>query len=388
VNRPYEVPAIVEEALAAAARRRLPPELCGGAALTAAVVDRSRRYTSERENLADPGGARASLADLAARALFFTVADAAKVHLPLGELASGALPGPAGFLGGETLTVLDVGAGCGAMTLGLVTWLAAHAPHLRVRATLVDQDANALAIAKDAIEVVGNEVGVWVRPEPRLADASTTTFGPTFDLVLAGTVVNELADPMPAVRAMIAALAPAGVAIIIEPALRATTRSLHRVRDTLLAGDHAAVLAPCTRKAAPCPALADERDWCHEHRPLHLPPRTRQIATNTGLRDGDMKLAYLTLCRPDAAPAPPDTWRVVSDPHASKGKLELTLCGTPGWVPARLLKRHRAPANRAIERAHRGDVLSLDPAPTADDPDITAATTATTAAEADETLSR
>lgn len=389
MNRSYDVPAIVEDALAAATRRRLPTELCGGAALTAAVVDRSRRYTSEREKLAEPGSARASLADLAARALFFTIADAAKVQLPLGELASGALPAPAGFgLTGDELRVLDVGAGCGAMTIGLCTWLAAREHRPRVHATLVDQDADAVAIAKDAIATIARELGISVVIETRTADVAAPAFGGPYDLVLAGSVLNELADALALVDAMLAALAPAGVVIIIEPALRATTRALHVVRDALIANNRAAVLAPCTRKAAPCPALADERDWCHEHRPLQLPPRARQLATNTGLRDGDMKLAYLTLCRPDAAPPPPATWRVVSDPHASKGKLEMTLCGAPGWVPARLLKRHRSASNRAVERAHRGEVLSIDPSPSDDAPDITATTTATTAAEADASPSR
>jgi len=377
----FEVPVLVEEALHAAARRQLPAALCGGAALTAAVVDRSRRYTSEREKLAAPGGgAKGSQADLAARALFFSIADAAKVHLPLGELAGGALPGPAGFGERDELRVLDLGAGCGAMTIGLCTWLAGRGKG-RVRATLVDHDADALAIAKDAIEIVARELGVdvvasFVPSEVERSETGSKDAG-RYDLVLAGSVINELADPLPLVRHMVRALAPGGVAIVIEPALRETSRALHHVRDALVAEGAAAVLAPCTRKTAPCPALLDERDWCHEHRPLQLPPRTRQLAHVTGLRDGDMKLAYLTLCRPADAPPPPPAWRVVSDPHASKGKLELTLCGAPGWVPARLLKRHRSAANRPLERAHRGDVLTFDPPPTTDAPDITAATTVT-----------
>lgn len=376
----FEVPALVEEALHAAARRHLPAALCGGAALTAAVVDRSRRYTSEREKLAEPGGgAKGSLADLAARALFFSIADAAKVHLPLGELADGVLPAPAGFLARDELRILDLGAGCGAMTIGLCTWLAGRGKG-RVRATLVDHDADALAIAKDAIEIVARELSVdvvasFVPSEVERSEAESKDG--RFDLVLAGSVINELADPLPLVRHMVRALAPGGVAIVIEPALRETSRALHHVRDALVAEGAAVVLAPCTRKTAPCPALLDERDWCHEHRPLQLPPRTRQLAHVTGLRDGDMKLAYLTLCRPADAPPPPPAWRVVSDPHASKGKLELTLCGAPGWVPARLLKRHRSATNRPLERAHRGDVLTLDPPPTTDAPDITSTTTVT-----------
>jgi SAM-dependent methyltransferase len=372
----FEVPAMVEDALVAATRRRLPPELCGGAALTAAVVDRSRRYTSEREHLASPSGsAGASMADLAARALFFTIADAAKLHLPLAELLDGVVPAPSpSVLSREELRVFDLGAGCGAMTIGLCTFLAARELQPRVRATLVDQDADALAIAKDALATVARAARLDVHVTTRAADvdAGTGVAATPYDLVLAGSVLNELADPLPLVRAMIGALAPGGVAIIIEPALRTTTRALHRVRDALVDASAAVVLAPCTRKTSPCPALLQDRDWCHEHRPLVLPPRARQLARVTGLRDGDMKLAYLTLGRPDEAPPATTDWRVVSDPHASKGKLEMTLCGAPGWVPARLLKRHRSATNRPLERAHRGDVLAIDPAPPTDAPDVTA----------------
>jgi hypothetical protein len=58
MTRVARTPAVIEDALHAAARAQLPAALLGGAALTAAVIDRSRRYTSERERLRATGGAR------------------------------------------------------------------------------------------------------------------------------------------------------------------------------------------------------------------------------------------------------------------------------------------------------------------------------------------
>ena len=82
------------------------------AALARAIVDRSQRYTSERDRPRDAGAI--ATRDLAARAAFFTIADAMKIAIPLGELAGrGALPAR------RPLRVVDLGAGCGAMTLGL-----------------------------------------------------------------------------------------------------------------------------------------------------------------------------------------------------------------------------------------------------------------------------
>lgn len=349
------VPAVIEDALLAAARRHLPAAVLGGPGLTAAVIDRSRRYTSERARLATP--ARPD-ADLAARALFFTVADAGKLPAVLAELT--AARAPAGFLSGPTVRVLDLGAGCGAMTLGLVTALAARGFTGRVEVTLVDRDRGALAIAGDAIAAVAAALGVACRSTIEVGDAAAPRPG-GFDLVVAGTVLNELdaAAAAAVLDGMVAALAPAGVAIAIEPALRATSRALHALRDRAIAGGAVAVLAPCTRRAAPCPALADERDWCHDHRPLTLPPRAHTLATVTGLRDGDAKWSFLALARAAAAPPPLDGYRIVDDPRAGKGKHELVGCGADGWVAIRLLRRHRTEANRAIERARRGELYAI-----------------------------
>ena len=119
------------------------------------------------------------------------------------------------------------------------------------------------------------------------------------------------------------------------------------------------VFAPCTRRGTPCTALIDERDWCHEDRPLVLPPRTAELARRTHLRDSGMKFAYLVLRRqPRALADDPDAWRIVSAPMPAKGKLELIGCGERGRVTLRLLKRHRSDANRPIERADRGDVVT------------------------------
>jgi hypothetical protein len=54
---------------------------------------------------------------------------------------------------------------------------------------------------------------------------------------------------------------------------------------------------------------------------------------------------------------------VVSAPFVAKGKHEIFGCSDAGRVPIRLLKRNRTEANRAFERARRGDVLVTNAAP-------------------------
>lgn len=345
------VPLALEDAVRDATRVALGEAVLGVASLREAVEDRSRRYTSERDRLAAP---KDKQADLAARAAFFTIADAMKVVVPLTELArAGALPAS------RPLRVLDLGAGCGAMTLGLVAWLAKQS--IAAHVVAIDRDAPALGIAARAVTTFATSVGVEVQLETRAGDVRGKLTG-AFDLVLMGTVLNELAtaEALSVVDQAMQVIGPDGAVIAIEPALRTTTRALHEIRDAAIAnGLH--VFAPCTRRIAPCPALADPDDWCHEDRPLKLSPKTAELARITGLRDGGMKFAYLVLRKEprDLVEAGDAAWRIVSAPRIAKGKHEIMGCSAAGRIPLRLMTRHRTPDTKPLERADRGDVAVI-----------------------------
>ena len=364
----WEVPGDLEDAVYEAARDVVGEAALATGPLTRAIVDRSKRYTSERERLAQPAD---RTADLAARAVFFTVADAMKIAIPLGELAGrGALPPR------RPLRIVDVGAGCGAMSLGLVASLLTDAMgDASFEILAIDQDMDALRIAGAALRKLAEARGTSVAVTTRVADVQSTSLPPA-DLVVMGTVLNELsAETRTAlVDRALAAVAEDGAVIIIEPALRDTSRALHEVRDSVLTAKKAHVFAPCTRRGAPCPMLASPDDWCHEDRAVTLPPRTAELARLTHLRDSGMKFSYLVLRHSDAPLVEaPGAWRVVSAPFSAKGKQEVFGCSDAGRVPIRLLKRNRSEANRAFERARRGDVLVLD-APVGDRAEIEEAT--------------
>jgi ribosomal protein RSM22 (predicted rRNA methylase) len=357
----WTVPSDLEDIVFAATRDVLGEGPLATPLLTRSIIDRSKRYTSERDRLAMPSDRKG---DLAARAAFFTIADAMKVAVPLAELAGrGALPAR------RPLRIVDVGAGCGAMTLGLVAHLgnvAQGGPAFDILA--IDRDVDALRIAGASVRGLAEARGIDLSITTRSADVAETSLPPC-DLVLMGTVLNEL-DPE-ARRALVeralAAIADDGAVIAIEPALRETSRALHHVRDAVLAEASAHVFAPCTRSCAPCPALADPADWCHEDRPIELPPRTAELARLTHLRDSGMKFSYLVLRRAQAPRLAALTdWRVVSAPRPAKGKLELYGCSDAGRLPLRLLKRNRADINRTFEGARRGDIIVTD-APLGDD---------------------
>lgn len=349
----------IEDALWAAARSRLPEEALRRKRLLQAVTERTRIYTSERQRL---GSLRSDPFDLAARALFFTVADAAKIGVPLAELA-----GRGCLELGRPLRVLDVGAGVGAMSLGLWSWLADRQESgTPIELAAVDVDRDALELFRAAATRLPDRPPLEM--ETRIADASSAWPGHgNFDLVLAGSVLNELgeAERVAVVRRLVGATAEHGSVIVIEPALRETSRALHGLRDAILEEGSAGVFAPCTRQGTPCPALAVESDWCHEERPASLPELAAQMANATGLRDGGLKFSYLVLRRDVRNVAADDrAWlRVVSRPKRSKGQREMFVCGDGGRAPLRLNKRNQSPDNKALARARRGSLVAVSRAP-------------------------
>jgi ribosomal protein RSM22 (predicted rRNA methylase) len=138
-----------------------------------------------------------------------------------------------------------------------------------------------------------------------------------------------------------ALLAPGGTFILVEPALRETSRALLGVRDALVGGP-LDIVAPCFWRG-PCPALASPRDWCHDAAPVPSSPR--------------VDFSYLVLRdRPRTEIA---RYRVVSDPLPEKGRLKLYACGPTGRDAFVRLDRHLSPANADFDDLRRGDTAEI-----------------------------
>jgi ribosomal protein RSM22 (predicted rRNA methylase) len=350
----------IERAIWRVARQRFGDVTERRAALAQAIRDLSAAYNAERS--ASPSvRVPCDPPSLLARLVFFTVADLPKAIFPLAELRSRvALPaGP--------LRVMDLGSGSGTMSLGLLATLAAAGQRSPMCVDAVDRDPAALAVLPAVMEAAQAELG-WERTcEVRLFQEDVAKqlpgeAGGPYDLILAGNLLNELPPDrgLPVTLQLLDRLSPQGALLIVEPALRATTRALHALRDEVLARGAASVFAPCTRQG-PCPALHTAEDWCHECRPFQPPPELRQLAAMTGLRRRQAKWSYVVLNRSDARIAPrPGALRVVSDGLKSKGKLDVFLCGEEGRKRATLLSRHRSPSNEAFRHLARGSLAWID----------------------------
>jgi SAM-dependent methyltransferase len=296
----------------------------------------SRDLVGERY-LADPALREAYRADLAPR----TEAALAKV---LGALWPER---------GGVQRALDLGAGTGAASAAVT----AHFPGVELVA--VDQvPAPGLVVADLTRRPFGRPAGVPGR----------------FDLVVAAHVLNELPLVTGDRAALVASwceqlLAPGGTCLLLEPALRETSRALLEVRDVLVARG-LFVVAPCLWQG-PCPALARPRDWCHDAAPAVAAGRSR------------VDFSYLAVRQAGVPSTDTSAYRVVSDLLPEKGRLRLYGCGPAGRGPLVRLSRDRTPANAPLDQATRGDLITVQGAsPAADGLRITRTTTVHPSAKA------
>lgn len=358
----------LEDALWEAAEARYGPEVRRQNDLVRAIKAQSTRYTRQRSE----GEPFSGPSSLLARALFFTLADLPKPVIALAELADRyelILP--------PRLRILDVGAGCGAMSFGALYWLAQHHQALEeVELCALDRDAEALALMSAALKLVEAheswpetklEIGRVALERRSAAKRAVARKGP-YELILAGTLLNELPAENGAalVRQLLGQLTPGGVLLVSEPALKECARTLHALRNELVAAGACRVLAPCTH-TAPCPLVDHAEHWCHESRVWQLPPpRMRRVAAACGLRRRDIKFSLLALQRADGPPLAARyamDWRVVGSRGRLKGRSERWLCGPSGLHRARCLERDRRPGNEDFFGSRRGELLTIDDAP-------------------------
>ena len=341
--------------------------------LSHGVAELSRLFTRDRHELeaqylADEGLRLAYLA-------YFLPVNAAKVQTLLAELPQSDLGVPSIQKDGP-LRVLDIGSGPGTASLAALDWVQRPSYRQRgIEVTAVDGVRVALDEAQDLwnaycrISVPDHarlycvhsnlERNGWVK--------SIDDSDPYHVIILANTL-NELYrasdDPVQRQVRMIQMLLDRlhhnGALIIIEPALRQTTRNLHHVRDRLLMLHACTVYSPCLHEQS-CPALVKEDDWCHEERPWTPPPWIAAIDKEVGLIKDALKFSY-AIFRKDGATVVPRNeavFRVVSELRALKGDTRAWLCNETGRPEVGRLVRDETENNASVAEWHRGAIIYI-----------------------------
>lgn len=321
------------------------------------VEELSKGLTQERDQFL----AKRYLKEPALRkayALYYTTTNVLKAYIPLKELFTGKEPK-------DTLRVIDLGAGTGAASLGLLHYLQKTGYAGGVEVTLVDAVGQNLADAAALLQAYSRSLSFSVTVQTVARNIVGEDFAPQAkaDLILMMNTLNEIGEEHDRRLFALAAdlLAPDGSFVIIEPAARPASRRTLEFRDRAVAEGYT-VYAPCTRQSF-CPALIDKTNWCHTEIDWQRPKFIEYIDDSAGTLRLSLKYTYVILNKTGETLQQrldhTGLSRVVSEVFFEKGRTRFILCNTEGRENFILNTRDITPINSDVEELDRYDLVAL-----------------------------
>lgn len=330
------------------------------------IVELSRRFNKERGSLNQTYLDDRLLST--AYLQYFLPVNLAKIQVLLTEMPT---PEPI-----EKLSILDIGSGPGTGALAVLDWWYQRRWPCAVSVTDVDRSTRALRQARQLWEGYCRLAGpgeidfqtVEGDLERRAWSEQVRQKAP-FDLIIFANALNEVhaeaSDPIIARTALVeealSLLATHGTMMIVEPALRETSRALHQVRDRLLHERRCTIYSPCLHENN-CPALVKPDDWCHEERAWEPPASIQEIDGEIGFIKDALKFSYLLL-RKDGktiVDRRSDVYRVVSELRHLKGEKRAWLCNELGRSEIGRQDRLVSLQNAAFDEWHRGAIVQIE----------------------------
>ncbi|MDF0677088.1 MAG: small ribosomal subunit Rsm22 family protein [Nitrospira sp.] len=299
---------------------------------------------------------------------YFLPVNLAKIQLLLDEMPT---PEPV-----EGFSVLDIGSGPGTGALAVLDWWSQRKLPYTLSVTAVDRSTVALRQSRQlwdrycrAASIQEADLQAYEGDFARRAWLEQVKLRGPFNLIILANCLNEIfadaGDPIMArttvVDQSLALLEPHGTMMIVEPALRETSRSLHQVRDRLLQEKRCTLYSPCLHEQN-CPALAKADDWCHEERAWEPPVIIQEIDNQVGFIKDALKFSYVLL-RKDGKTIVnrlPDVYRVVSELRELKGEKRAWLCNGQGRQEVGRQDRLASPQNQALDQWHRGAIVQIE----------------------------
>ena len=334
--------------------------------LSLAVIELSRLFTKGRNALS--GSYLESPVLAAAYLNYFLPVNLSKIQVLLDEMSIAQAQ--------NTFSVLDLGSGPGTGALAVLDWWHGRGSVSALSVVTVDCSMTALHQAEHlwstycrTADLKGMSLHTCKADIERTGWLQEVQPRAPFDLIILANCLNEIyadrTDPIEIrthlVTEALSLLALHGTMMIVEPALRETSRELHQVRDRLLQEKRCTIYSPCLHEQN-CPALTKPDDWCHEERAWEPPVSIQEIDEEVGFIKDALKFSYLLL-RKDGktiVDRRPDVYRVVSELRELKGEKRAWLCNERGRQEVGRQDRLAAPENAAFDNLHRGAIVQIE----------------------------
>ncbi|MFN3202588.1 MAG: small ribosomal subunit Rsm22 family protein [Bradymonadia bacterium] len=308
------------------------------------------------------GGYMAHKAQGAAYGTYYLCANLPKLWPILDRMAH------RGLIKAGALKILEVGGGPGTGTFAAALWAQARGwPLPTVHLTDIQRDP--LSRARALWKAMGWPAELLTTATVDLTQPLTGQVARSgFDLALACNVFNEIetAHDERALPEIAALLKPTGCLVSVEPAVRELSRRALALRDTAVEKGWRVVM-PCTHQG-PCPALEDERDWCHGEWNFERPDFMAEVDRRVGTRREVLKATWWVATPPRhpgvsslSVPEGLRPARVVSERFDQKGRTALVVCDLEGRRRLELQRRDAGPDNAPFGLAVRHDLLALPP---------------------------
>lgn len=337
--------------------------------LARGVTELSRLFTKARAELGCPYLEDSTSA--VAYLKYFLPVNLSKIQVLLDEMPHDT------FGKSQRFSVLDLGSGPGTGGLAVLDWSNQHFKDIAddLSVVAVDTSPAALRYAESLWKSYCRAAGITgARFQAREADLERALSGlfrgqiqqaGPYDLIMLTNCLNELSESIETRTGLVATalslLSPHGTMMIVEPALRETSRALHRVRDRLLQEKRCTVYSPCLHERN-CPALINTDDWCHEERDWDPPAAIQEIDKEVGFIKDALKFSYLLL-RTDGqtiAERSPQTFRMVSELRKLKGDTRAWLCNELGRSEVGRLDRALSASNSSWDDCQRGTIVRVE----------------------------
>ena len=323
--------------------------------MTPAVAHLSDLFTTERPDKKFPD----YFADprlLAAYGVFFLPQSFTRTSIALAQAC-----GLRGWKpSSQVPAILDLGSGPGSCGVAAAYRLR-QAGSRKINLCGVDKSPSGLASMESFARAT---LGEDVETKTRIGDASrpeTWPEGP-FDLIVAGFVMNEMPqlDHAALLRwfdELKARLAPGGLILILEPALRITAERLQKLSDEVASGAMTRI-AP-ELDALPDPQLGPGEHWSHETRAWKAPASTEFVNRHLHRDLREVRFSFAAFSDAPLTPLPLGLSRLISDVQIIKGLLRFITIREGAIesveVPTRGLSKHEV--KKLAATFGRGDIV-------------------------------